>query len=146
MICWIDSTGPNILIELISNWGTTKSILWMRTMKMVMRTKYNSYMFLAMPFEMCNALSTLTTFMNSIFHEKLNKFSIIYIDDILVYFKIVKKHTKHLEYVLFKLQQNKLFTNKVKSEFAREDIDLVGHILSREGVKPDLKKLQGIRD
>lgn len=115
-------------------------------MKMVMRTKYNSYMFLVMPFKMCNALSTLTTFMNSIFHEKLNKFSIIYIDDILVYFKIVKKHTKHLEYVLFKLQQNKLFTNKVKSEFAREDIDLVGHILSREGVKPDLKKLQGIRD
>jgi hypothetical protein len=103
MICWIDSTGPNILVELISNWGTTKSILWMRTMKMVMRTKYNSYMFLVMLFGMCNALSTLTTFMNSIFHEKLNKFNIIYIDDILVYFKIVKKHTKHLEYVLFKL-------------------------------------------
>ncbi len=59
--------------------------------KMVMKTKYNSYGFLFMPFMLCNALSTFTTFMNSIFHEKLNKFMIIYIDDILMYFKIAKR-------------------------------------------------------
>jgi hypothetical protein len=59
--------------------------------KMVMRTRYNMYWFLVMPFRSCNAFSTFTTFMNSIFHEKLNAFMIIYIDDILMYFKIAKK-------------------------------------------------------
>jgi hypothetical protein len=65
-----------------------------------MRTKYGSYEFLVMPFGLCNTLSTFTTFMNSIFHEKLDEFVIIYIDDILVYTKTTKKHVKHLEYVL----------------------------------------------
>jgi hypothetical protein len=67
-------------------------------------------------------------------------------DDILVCFKIVKEHTKRFEYVTSKFWQNKLFTNKAKSEFAQEKIDLLWHILSRGGVKPNLKKLQGIRD
>jgi hypothetical protein len=68
-----------------------------------MRTKYGSYEFLRMPFKLCNVSLTFTTFMNSIFHEKLNEFMIIYIDHILVYFKIVEEHVEHLEYVLNKL-------------------------------------------
>jgi len=55
--------------------------------------------------------------MNSIFHEKLDKFVIIYINDILVYSKMTKKHAKHLEYVLSKHRENNFFTNKAKSEF-----------------------------
>jgi hypothetical protein len=58
-----------------------------------------------------------TTFMNTIFHEKLNGFVIIYIDDILVYSKTMKKHAKHLEYVLNKHRENKVFANRVKSDF-----------------------------
>jgi hypothetical protein len=46
--------------------------------------------------------------MNSIFHEKLGEFMIIYIDDILLYSKMVKKHMQHLEYVLSKLPKNKI--------------------------------------
>jgi hypothetical protein len=45
--------------------------------KMVMKTRYNLYGFLVMPFRLCNALSTFTTFMNSNFHDKLNEFTII---------------------------------------------------------------------
>jgi hypothetical protein len=86
--------------------------------KMVMRTRYGSYEFLVMPFELCNILSMFTTLMNSNFHEKLDEFMIIYIDDILMYSKIVKEHAEHLEYVLSKLRENKLFTNIAKNEFA----------------------------
>ncbi len=50
-----------------------------------MKTKYGSYEFLVMPFGLCNTPLMFTAFMNFIFHEKLNKFVIIYIDDILVY-------------------------------------------------------------
>jgi hypothetical protein len=55
--------------------------------KMAMITMYGSYKFLVMPFGLCNVPSTFTTLMNSIFHEKLDEFMIIYIDDILVYSK-----------------------------------------------------------
>jgi hypothetical protein len=76
----------------------------------------------------------------------LDEFVIIYIDDILVYSKSTKKHAKHLEYVLTKFCENKLFAKKAKNEFAQEEIHLRGHMLSQEGVMLDPKKLQGIRD
>jgi hypothetical protein len=70
----------------------------------MMRTNYGSYEFLVMLFKLCNTSSMFTTLRNSIFHEKLNEFVIIYIDDILVYSKTTKKHVEHLEYVLSKPQ------------------------------------------
>jgi hypothetical protein len=79
--------------------------------------------------------------MNLIFHKKLDEFMIIYIDDILVYFKMANEHVEHLEYVLSELCENKLFANKAKSEFAQEDMNFLGHILSWEGVKFNPKKL-----
>jgi hypothetical protein len=79
--------------------------------------------------------------MNSSFHEKLDEFVIIYIDHILVYSKIIKEHVKHFEYVLNKLRQNKLFANRVKNEFSQKEMDFLKCILSKEGVRPDLKKL-----
>jgi hypothetical protein len=80
--------------------------------------------------------------MNSIFHEKLDEFIIIYIDDILLYSKMAKKHMEHLEYVLSKLRKNKLIAIRAKNEFAQEEMDFLGHYLSREGVRPDPKKLE----
>ncbi len=86
--------------------------------KMAMRTRYGSYEFLVMPFGLCNVPSMFTTFMDSIFHEKLDGFVIIYIDDILVYSKMTEKHAKHLEYVLSKHHENKFSANRAKNEFA----------------------------
>jgi hypothetical protein len=63
--------------------------------KITMRTKYGSYKFLVMPFGLCNVSLTFTTLMNFTFHEKLDEFMIIYINDILVYSKIVEEHVEH---------------------------------------------------
>jgi hypothetical protein len=114
--------------------------------KTTMKIKYGSYEFLVMPFRLCNVLSTFTTFMDSIFHEKLDEFVIIYIDDILVYSKTTKKHKENLEYVLSKFYENNFFVNTAKNEFAQEEMDFLGHILSWEGVKLDPKKLQTTQD
>ncbi len=111
---------------------------------MAMRTRYGFYKFLVMPFGLCNALSTFTTLINFIFHEKLNEFMIIYIDDILVYSKTTEEHAKHFKYVLGKIQDNQLFANRAKSEFAQEKMNFLNHILSWEGVKANLKKLEAI--
>ena len=67
--------------------------------KTACRTRYGSDEFLVMPFELCNALTTFTTLMNNIFHEYLDDFVIIYIDNILVYSKTAKEHAEHLEKV-----------------------------------------------
>ncbi len=114
--------------------------------KIVMKTKHGSYEFLVMPFGVCNVPLMFTTFINFIFNEKLNDFVINYIDNILVYCKTIEKYVKHLKYVLNKFQQNIFFTNRTKNEFVQEDIYFLKHILSREGMNHDLKKLQAIKD
>jgi hypothetical protein len=83
-----------------------------------MKTKYGSYEVL-----MINLGYVMPCHVHNhdelIFYEKLDVFMIIYIDDILVYSKIAKVHMEHLECVLSKFQQNKLFANRAKCEFAQ---------------------------
>ncbi len=95
-----------------------------------MRTKYGSYEFLVILFGLCITSSIFTTLMNSIFHENLNEFVIIYIDDILVYSKFMEEHVTNLEFVLQKLKEDKLHANQGKSEFASSEMDFLGHVLS----------------
>jgi beta-lactamase superfamily II metal-dependent hydrolase len=78
--------------------------------------------------------------MNSVFHDKLDKFLIIYIDDILIYSNSTKEHIGHLEYVLQKLKENDLYANKTKNEFAQMEMDFLGHVLSLKNIRFDLKK------
>ncbi len=97
---------------------------------MAMKTRYGSYKFLVMPFGLCNTPFIFTMLTNSIFHKKLNEFMIIYIDDILVYSKSIEKHVTHLEFVLQKFKENKLYTNQAKSEFTSPKMDFLGHVFS----------------
>jgi hypothetical protein len=83
--------------------------------------------------------------MNLVFHDKLNKFLIIYIDDIFIYSKSTEEHTEHLQYVLQKLKENNLYTNKAKSEFAQMKMDFLGHVLSLKGIRLNQKKVQAIK-
>jgi hypothetical protein len=67
--------------------------------------------------------------MDLISHEKLDKFIILYIDSILVYFRIAKEHVGHLENIINKLNENQFFVNHVKCELAYEEMDFLGHVL-----------------
>jgi uncharacterized protein YlbG (UPF0298 family) len=93
-----------------------------------------------------DALSTFATFMNSVFHNKLEEFLIIYIDDIFIYSKSAKEHFGHLEYVLQKLKENDLYANKTKNEFAQMEMDFLGHVLSLENIRLDLKKILAVKE
>jgi len=83
--------------------------------------------------------------MNSVFHDKLDEFLIIYIDDIHIYSKLVEKHIENLKYVMQKLKENDLYANKTKSEFVQIKMDFLGHVLSRKGVRPNSRKVQAIK-
>ncbi len=95
-----------------------------------MKTRYE---FLVKRFELYNAQLTFTTFMNLIFHMKLNKSIILNIDDIFMYSKFVKEHVTHLEFVLQRLKENNLYANLAKSKFASLEKDFLGHVVPKRG-------------
>ena len=84
--------------------------------------------------------------MQDIFREELDVFVVIYIDDILIFSKSEEEHVGHVQHVLEKLRQNKLFVKLSKCEFAKDKVEYLGHIVSAQGVHPDPKKVSVIKD
>ncbi|GBG90218.1 hypothetical protein CBR_g50397 [Chara braunii] len=84
--------------------------------------------------------------MNRIFHDYLDKFVIVYLDDILIFSKTVEEHVAHLDKVLSLLRQHKFKINGEKCEFGRKRVLYLGHEISVEGLKPDDAKVASIRD
>ncbi|RVX13859.1 RNA-directed DNA polymerase-like [Vitis vinifera] len=84
-------------------------------------TRYGSYEFLVMPFGLTNAPATFCTLMNKIFHPYLDKFVVVYLDDIVIYSNTLKEHEEHLRKVFKILRQNELYVKKEKCSFAKEE-------------------------
>lgn len=81
-------------------------------------TRYGAYEFLVMPFELTNALATFCTLMNKLFHPYLDKFVVVYLDDIVVYSQILEEHVEHLQKVFQVLRENELYIKLGKCSFA----------------------------
>nr|GEZ53590.1 putative reverse transcriptase domain-containing protein [Tanacetum cinerariifolium] len=105
--------------------------------KTAFRTRYGHYEFLVMPFGLTNAPAMFMDLMNCIFHEYLDKFVIVFIDDILVYSKIKEEHKEHLRIVLGTLRQKKLYVKFSKCEFWLGQVAFWGHIVSADGIIMD---------
>ena len=85
--------------------------------KTAFRTKYGHYEFLVMPFGLTNAPSTFMDLMNMVFSPYLDKFAIVFVDDILVYSGSPEKHAKHLRTVLQILRERQLYAKFSKCQF-----------------------------
>ncbi|GBG88804.1 hypothetical protein CBR_g48419 [Chara braunii] len=109
-------------------------------------SRYGLYEFVVMPFGLCNAPGTFQRAMNRIFHDYLDKFVIVYLNDILIFSKTVEEHVAHLDEVLNLLRQYKFKINGEKCEFGRTRVLYLGHAISAEGLKPDDAKVASIRD
>ena len=97
-----------------------------------------------MPFGLCNAPATFMTLMNNIFHEYLDDFVIIYIDDILVYLKTTEEHAEYLEKVFQKLRSNKLYAKGDKCNWGKLRIKFLGYKLTQGKVMVDDQKIKAI--
>nr|GEY08307.1 retrotransposon protein, putative, Ty3-gypsy subclass [Tanacetum cinerariifolium] len=107
-------------------------------------TRYGHYEFLVMPFGLTNASVVFMDLMNRIFHEYMDKFIIVFIDDILVYSKMKEEHEEHLRIVLGTLRQKKLYAKFSKCEFWLGQVAFLGHIVSVDGIAIDPTKVEAI--
>lgn len=114
--------------------------------KTAFRTKYGHFEYLVMPFGLRNAPATFQAFINSVLRPFLEKFVILYLDDILIFSDSLENHIKHVRLVLKKLLDNNLFAKLKKCEFHQPKVEFLGHILSGQGISTDPKKIKSVEE
>jgi hypothetical protein len=112
--------------------------------KTAFSTRYGLYEFTVMSFGLTNAPAYFMNLMNKVFMEYLDRFVIVFIDDILIYSKSYSDHEEHLRLVLQKLRDNQLYTKYSKCEFWIDEVPFLGHIISIGGVSVDPTKVKEI--
>jgi hypothetical protein len=114
--------------------------------KTAFSTRYGLYKYLVMSFGLTNAPAYFMYLMNSVFMTELDKFVVVFIDDILIYSKNETEHLKHLRIVLQRLRDHKLYANFSKCEFWLDSVKFLGHTSSSEGITVDPSKIQEVMD
>jgi hypothetical protein len=114
--------------------------------KTAFRTRYGHYEFLVMPFGVTNAPAVFMDLMNRVFSPFLDKFVVVFIDDILVYSKNREEHEGHLRAVLQLMREKQLFGKLSKCEFWMDSVPFLGHIVSSQGISVDPKKVEAVQD
>lgn len=109
---------------------------------MVFRTHHVHYEFLVISFGLTNA--TFQSLMNSILAEFLRKFVLVFFVDILIYSKGIEDHLQQLKIVFHMLKENKLLVKESKCLFGQDKVEYLGHIVSKEGVATNPKKLKAM--
>ncbi|WVZ92091.1 hypothetical protein U9M48_038181 [Paspalum notatum var. saurae] len=112
--------------------------------KTAFSTRYGLYEYLVMSFGLTNAPAFFMYMMNSVFMNELDKFVVVFIDDILIYSKNEKEHEEHLRVVLTRLREHKLYAKFSKCAFWLKEVGFLGHILSEKGVAVDPSKVKDV--
>ena len=113
--------------------------------KTAFNTKYGQYEYLVMPMGLCNAPATFQSLMNSIFHDCLDEFLVVYMDDLLIFSKDKEGHYKHLEIVMSRLKENELYVSPKKCEFFEENIDFLGLLIGKDGLRVNPEKVEVLK-
>ncbi|WVZ80739.1 hypothetical protein U9M48_028195 [Paspalum notatum var. saurae] len=112
--------------------------------KTAFSTRYGLYEYLVMSFGLTNAPVFFMYMMNSVFMNGLDKFVVVFIDDILVYSKNEKEHEEYLRIVPTRLREHKLYAKFSKCAFWLKEVSFLGHILSEKGVAVDPSKVEDV--
>jgi hypothetical protein len=110
--------------------------------KTACRTRYGHYEFLVMSFGLTNAPTVFMDTMNRVFHDYLDQFIVVFIDNILIYSRTLKKHKEHLQKALERLRREKLYVKLEKCEFWLDSVSFFRHVISGEGVAVDPEKVK----
>ncbi|GJR35653.1 putative reverse transcriptase domain-containing protein [Tanacetum coccineum] len=114
--------------------------------KTAFRTRYGHYEFQLMPFGLANAPAVFMDLMNRVCKPYLDKFIIVFIDDILIYSKSKEDHEEHLKLILELLKKEELYAKFSKCEFWLSKVQFLGHVIDSEGIHVDPAKIESIKD
>ncbi|GBG66179.1 hypothetical protein CBR_g57061 [Chara braunii] len=114
--------------------------------KSAFKTRYGHFEWVAMPFGLTNAPSTFQAAMTNEFRAMLDRFVLVYLDDILVYSRTLEDHLGHLRRVLETLRRSKYKANRDKCEFVRQELEYLGHFVTPEGISSLSDKIQAIQE
>ena len=109
-------------------------------------THWDTFMYAKMPFGLMNDGATFHRAMDIAFAEDINKFVVIYLDDIMVYSRNESEHVSHLRKIFLKCRKYDISLNPKKSNFAMMEGKLLGHITSEEGVRIDPNRVTAIQN
>ncbi|GJR61599.1 putative reverse transcriptase domain-containing protein [Tanacetum coccineum] len=113
---------------------------------MTFRTRYGHYKFQVMPFGQTNAPAVFMDLMNRVCKPYLDKFVIVFIDDILIYSKSKAEHEEHLKLIMKLLKKEELYAKFSKCEFWLPKVQFLGHVIDSEGIHVDPTKIDSIKD
>jgi hypothetical protein len=113
-------------------------------LKTAFSTRYELYEYLVMSFGLTNVSTYFMYLMNSVFMPKLDKFMVVFIDDILVYSRNEREHTKHLHTVLQRLRDHHLDAKLSKCDFWMREIKFLVHTVSQDEISVDPEKMQEV--
>ena len=99
-----------------------------------------------MPFGLTNAPVAFMCLMNNVMHKYLDKFVVIFIEDILIYSKSKEEHKEHLKMVLQELREHQIFAKFSKCDFFKDKIQYLGHVVTKEGISVDPENIKAIED
>ncbi|MBW0566446.1 hypothetical protein O181_106161 [Austropuccinia psidii MF-1] len=108
------------------------------------RTKYGSFEYLVMPFELTNAPASFQNLVNDIFQDLLDVYVVVYLDDIMVFSKYEEEHVTHVSTVISRLRANNIFAKASKCLFHISSVEYLGYFVSSESLKMDQAKVQKI--
>ena len=107
-------------------------------------SRYGHYEYTVVPYGLTNAPGVFMNLMNKLFMKYLDKFVVVFIDDILIFSKSKEEHAEHLRIVLQILRENQLYAKFNKCEFWLDQVAFLGHIVSGRGVEVDPSKIESV--
>ena len=113
-------------------------------LKTTFRTRYGHFEFTVMPLGLTNALTTFMDLMNRVCQPYLDRYVVVFVDDILIYSKSEEEHEGHLRIVLQALRDHKLYAKFSKCKFWFTKVRFLGHVVSASGVSVDPEKVEAV--
>ena len=103
--------------------------------KTAFTSRHGHFEWLVLPMGLTNAPAEFMALMENTFREQLNKFVLVFLDDILIYSRTMEEHERHLRTVLQRLKEQRLFGKLSKCQFMRQEVEFLGHYVGRAGVR-----------
>jgi hypothetical protein len=137
--------GASVFLKIDLRSGYHQLKIWESDiLKTAFHTRYGLYEYTVMSFGLTNAPAYFMYLIKKVFMEYLDKFVVVFIDDILIFSKMEEKHEKHLRMVLEKLRSNQLYAKFSKCEFCLTEVTFLGHVISAGRVSVDPSKVKDV--